>query len=92
VLGDDPTARYAPDGGEVITTGGDFDATDTGGDFDASAAEYGTDVASDADDLTGPDVDSGFGDVGGDFGTGDVGGDFDMGGGDFGGGDFGGDF
>jgi len=90
---DDPTARYAPESGRGITTGGDFDteslpAAGTGADvegFDEPAEDWDTDDV----EADGFDGDSSF--SGGDF---DVGGDFgagDLGGGDFGG-DIGGDF
>ncbi len=92
---DDPTARYAPESGRVITTGGDFDTESP------PAAGVGADVEGldePVEDWDAGDVEaSGFeGDIGSGFSGGDfdVGGDFgagDLGGGDFGG-DIGGDF
>ena len=87
---DDPTARYAPESGRVITTGGDFD-TESPPVAGTGADVEGLDEAD--EDWDAGDVEAGgFGD---DSGSGFSGGDFDAGGdfgaGDWGGGDFGGD-
>lgn len=88
MYGEDPTSRYAPETGEVITTGTDFQANSasddgTGADFGDLSESLGS------ADIDAENYDSGG--LGGDFDTGD----FDASGfdpGDFGGGDFGGDW